>query len=149
MFRLLPTLLAVFFLGSSVFAQQPPPKHYSSKELRELNNRYNDFKKNMKEVMKHRQELETSLKAYDVKLKALALSMEKTEEQIDFASGVYSYDPNFIASTREMQAIEMAYNLKSVDLIGHISSENTQLTRVNEAMAAKYDKMEKMKSAGR
>ncbi len=149
MFRLPLTLLATLSLCFAAFAQQPPPKKYTNKELRELDSRYRDFQKKIKEVQKNREALETALKAYDIKLKTLAQSMEKTEEQIDFASGVFSYDPNFVASTREVQAIEMAYYLKSVDLMGHINSENNQLTRVVEVMAAKYDKMKKMKSSGR
>ena len=149
MFRLSLTILVALSLCSAVMAQQPPPKQYTKKELNELDDRYGDFQKEIKEIQKHRDALEIALKAYDIKLKTLAQSMEKIEEQIDFASGVYSYDPNFIASAREVQALEMAYNLNSVDLISHINSENTQLARVTEVMAAKYDKMKKMKSTGR
>lgn len=147
--RMLPVLLAALSFSSALFAQEPAPKHYTKKELHELDTRYNDFQKNIRDIQKQREALESAMKAYDKTLKALAQSMEKTEEQIDFGSGVYSYDPNFIASTREVQATEMAYNLKSVDLLNEINSEHTQLTRVAEVMAEKYDKMKKIKSTGR
>jgi cell division septum initiation protein DivIVA len=143
------TCVVVLFFSLNSFAQQPPAKHYTNKEFRELDDHYGDFQKEIRDIQKQREILETALKAYNIKLKTLAQSMEKTEEQIDFASGTFSYDPDFIASTREVQAIAMAYDLKSVDLISHVHSEHDQLTRVGEVMALKYDKMKKIKSAGR
>ncbi len=147
--RMLAVLLTALSFSSAVLAQEPAPKHYTKRELHELDMRFDDFQKNIRDIQKQREALESAINEYDIKLKALAQSMEKTEEQIDFGSGVYSYDPNFIASTREVQATEMAYNLKSVDLLNDISSEHAQLTRVSEVMAEKYDKMKKIKSSGR
>lgn len=149
MHRMLPALLAALSFSAGVFAQEPAPKHYTKGELHELDSRYSDFQKNVRDIQKQREALEAALKAYDLKLKALSQSMEKTEERIDFGSGVYSYDPDFNASTHEVQATEMGYNLKSVDLLSDINSEHTQLTRVVEVMAAKYDKMKKIQSARR
>jgi len=142
------SILIFLCLGSFVFSQDTPPKKYSKAELRALDSKYEEFQKQINAIQKERQKLENALKAYDANLKSLAETLQKSEEQIDFASGIYSYDANFSASTQQVRAMEMTYNLKSVELINEIQREQTAFTQVTTAMARKYEDMQKVKSVG-
>ncbi len=143
------TIIIILFGMNIAFAQQPLPKKYTNAELRSLGSRYHDMQKQLSVMLKERKELEETLRAYDAKLRALGETMQKTEEQIDFACGTYSYDANFSAISQQVHAVEMAYNLKTIDLLSEIQREQTEFTRAGQAMGVKYDYMKNLKSSGR
>jgi septal ring factor EnvC (AmiA/AmiB activator) len=140
---------ALIFVNFTIAQQQPPPKNYSKSELHSLNTNYVDLQKELSAAQKDRQQVENTLKAYNLKLKALAESMQKTEEQIDFASGTYSYDPNFSSTTQQIKAMEMSFNLKSIDLMSEIQRQQGEIVRAGQVVDAKYENMKKTKSADR
>ena len=139
------TLISVNF----AVAQQAPPKNYSKSELHSLDISYSDLQKELSTVQKDRQQVENVLKAYDAKLKALSASMQKAEEQIDFASGTYSYDPNFSSTTQQIKAMEMSYNLKTIDLLSEVQRQQGEIVRAGQAVESKYENMKKAKSVNR
>jgi hypothetical protein len=139
-------LISVHF---AIAQQQPPAKNYSKAELHSLDISYTDLRKELSTVQKDRQQVENVLKAYDAKLKALSVSMQKTEEQIDFGSGIYSYNPNFSSTTQEIKTMEMSYNLKTIDLLSEVQRQEGEIIRAGQALESKYENMKKAKSVSR
>lgn len=140
------SLILTLLFALNAAAQQPPPKSYNPKQMRELGGDYKTLQKELQAIEKQRAALEGSLKNYNDKMQILADQMAKTEEKIDFASGIYSYDPRFQNTTQQAQALHMAYDLKSSDLMTHIVSEKFQLDKIKNQVADKYNHMKQSKS---
>lgn len=149
MYRLGFVLVFILCKSAIAFSQQAPPVKYTKSEIRALESHYEELQKEITELQKQRLSLENALKEYDVKLSKLSQAMAKTEEQIDFASGTFSYNPNFLASTRQIRAMEMSYKLKSMDVLSEIEREKFEFSGVSEALVVKYEKMKNPKSKER
>ena len=145
MSSVIPALILTFFFSLSAIAQQPPPKSYTPKQMRELGGDYKTLQKQLQNVEKQRAVLEASIRSYNEKMQQLSDQMAKTEDKIDFASGIYSYDPRFESTTQQAQALHMAYDLKSADLVTHISAEKYQLEKMKAEVSDKYNKMKQFK----
>jgi septal ring factor EnvC (AmiA/AmiB activator) len=144
------SLLAGFLFAGMVQAQQPPGyRKISKKELRELKSRYEQLDYEYKEIQKNREQLETTLKAYDAQMKLFTQHLGEVEQQMDNAGGTSPSDPKFLLSTRQVQAAHMSYNLQSIQLLANINNEQLQLSSSETAMHDKYTGLSKIKNSGR
>jgi hypothetical protein len=127
------------------------------KQMKRIDDTYDTFKNNLKRLQQYKMQFEKALDKYKDKLEAFASGLMKEEMFYDSymsnstaqTNNPLPADPvstderksqyHFLTATKEMQEMQMSFNMQYLQLQNQMQSENQCYTAVSNIMKTKHD----------
>jgi chromosome segregation ATPase len=130
------------FASVNNLCAQQSASHVTKKNFKKLSEQYDELQKNIRELEQQRSLLEKSLKDYDLKLRTFTENLGKHEQQFDEALPESDADQR-LASTRQADAMRMAYNLQYLQMQNQLQNQTGQLKELDDFMKTKLEAIQK------